>query len=174
LDSTTFDLLTRGFAAQRTRRSALGALIAGLAGIGAARGAGAQVGVELASCGNACDVDDDCNAGYRCTADNRCFARADSLTGCNKNADCPLDYEICNDNGKCINQVDCAECAINDDCPGDGRCNTEGRCIECETNNDCRDEEICRKNSCVVPECRNNDDCSRRRRCRNGRCVRRN
>lgn len=174
MDSNTFDALTRGFAARGSRRTALGALVAGVAGIGAARSASAGPGAERATCRNRCDTDRDCNAGYRC-GDRECFAIPSSRTNCVRNTDCTRNFEVCdNSNGKCVSVItDCPECDVRADCPDNARCDA-GKCVVCRDSNDCPSGEVCKRNACVTRECSSNGDCPNRRRCKGGLCVRKN
>ena len=156
MDSKKFDVLTRGFGTQRTRREAVKGFAAGLLGLGVVRGASAQVSVERATCGQSCTVSGDCNAGLRCVdtgSSNQCIAIRDSNEPCNENSDCANDYEVCNSSLGCINQSDCNICVVSADCTGD---------------------EICRNGRCgAEDECDSDNDCRRRQRCRRGQCVRR-
>ena len=154
MDRNLFDTVVRGFAPRRSRRAALKALAAAAFGLGVAREAGAQPGAELAACENRCNADSDCNAGFRCgLGSRRCFAIPDSRRRCGANIQCPNNWEICNRNDRCVNQMKCDECQRNGDCPTGQKC---------------------RNGSCEVPECTTNSDCRRREKCRRGRCVDRN
>ena len=132
MDRNAFDTLVRGFGSRQSRRSALMGLAAGLFGLGAAKGAAAQVGIAARTCGQFCRRDADCNFGLRCgAASEECFAIPSSKTRCTGNSDCPRRYETCNANERCINTLagpDCPECRRNADCPGDARCRDNGTC----------------------------------------------
>ena len=159
MDRNAFDSLVRGFGSRRSRRAAVRGLAAGLLGLGAAKGAAAQVGIQARTCGQFCEGDAQCNAGLQCGATSeRCFAIPDSRTHCNGNGDCSRTFETCKSNGRCVNTVapvDCAECRRDGDCEVAGTRCVDGRCLE--------------------PECTVDDDCRRRERCNgNGRCVDRN
>jgi hypothetical protein len=158
MDRKTFDAVTRGFGAQRSRRAALKSLAAGLFGLGAARTAAAPVGIERATCGQVCRDNVDCNAGLRCSrngGDGICVAILDSRDSCNQNIDCDRDFERCS-NGRCVNVLDCSSCRVNADCPSGEACR-DGNCDGGNGN-----------------RCNGNRDCRNNERCRNGRCVRRN
>jgi hypothetical protein len=178
MDSKTFDALTRGFGAQRSRRAALKSLAAGLFGLGIARTASAQVSVERATCGQSCENSDDCNAGLRCsrpdTNDSMCVAERDSRDSCDRNIDCDRNFEVCR-NDRCVNQSDCTRCNVDADC-NTGRVCRNGNCGDCDRDGQCPSGEICRNGRCERDrdECNSNNDCRKRERCRNGRCVRRN
>jgi hypothetical protein len=172
MDSKTFDALTRGFGAQRSRRDAAKAFIAGLFGLGIARGASAQVGAERATCGQDCNNSSDCNAGLRCSG-GICVREADSRTSCNRNINCDRVFEVCR-NGRCENQSTCDRCNSTTDCP-EGRACRNGRCGDCTRDSQCRNDEVCRNGRCERDRnrCNSNRDCGRKERCRNGRCKRR-
>lgn len=176
MDSKTFDALTRGFGARRNRRDALKSFAAGLIGLGAARGASAQVTVQRSTCGQRCDVDNDCNAGLRCSrpsgSDGICVAIADSRDTCSRNIDCSRNFELCRSR-RCANQVNCSRCNETADCPT-GRVCRNGNCGECTRDQQCPGREVCRNGRCERDrnECNNDRDCPRNKRCRRGRCVR--
>lgn len=154
MDKRSFDIIVRGFAPQQSRRAALKGLAAAAFGFAVVREAGAQPGVELADCGNRCNSDADCNAGFRCGAGSRrCFAIPDSRDRCDANIGCTNNYEVCNRNDRCVNRV---------------------KCDECERNGDCSAGQQCRDGRCKAPECTRNSDCRRREKCRRGRCIARN
>ncbi|MGH2618340.1 MAG: hypothetical protein ACRDJC_24180, partial [Thermomicrobiales bacterium] len=124
MDSNKFDALTRGFAAQRSRRDALKGLAAGLLGLGVAGEAAAQVGAERQNCGQPCDNSSDCNAGLECRnsdGDDVCVRIGDSRTSCNRNSDCTRNTELCR-NGRCENTSTCTRCGDNDNCPSGQIC----------------------------------------------------
>ena len=177
MDSKTFDVLTREFGRQRSRRDALVRLAATLFGLGLARNASAQVSAELATCGQSCTGSEDCNAGLRCSRPSGfsgiCVAIADSRVGCNRNINCNRAFEVCR-NGRCVNQTGCNRCNVAEDCPTGEACR-HGSCGECNRDRDCRGNEVCRKGRCKRRrnKCNRNRDCPRRKRCRNGRCKRR-
>lgn len=173
MDNKTFDALTRSFGTQRSRRDALKSLVAGLFGLGIARGASAQVGVERATCGQSCSDSADCNAGLRCSG-RICVRIADSRDSCRRNIDCDRDFEICR-NDRCENQSTCDRCGSTTDCPSGQACRN-GRCGDCSRDSQCRNDEVCRNGRCERDRdrCNSDRDCRRRERCRRGRCVRRN
>lgn len=179
MDSNRFDALARGIGAHRSRRDAVKSLVAGLVGLGVARGASAQITAERLTCGQSCSRDADCNSGLRCSAgsNNRiCVAILDSETRCNHNRDCDLPYERCNNNRRrCVNVNNCSRCRDNTDCPTGEICRN-GNCGECRRDRQCGRNEVCRNGRCKRNRnaCRNNKDCPKNKRCRNGRCKRRN
>jgi hypothetical protein len=177
MDSKSFDALTRGFGAQRNRREALKGLAAGLLGLGAARGAAAQVTIERANCGQSCDgSSSNCNAGLECTRTSGsggiCVRIADSRATCNRNLDCTRNFELCR-SGRCVNQVNCSRCESNENCPT-GRVCRNGNCSECTRDGQCNRNEVCRNGRCERDraQCHRNRDCPRGKRCRNNRCKR--
>jgi len=178
MDSKTFDALTRGFGAQRSRRAALKNLAAGLMGLGLARSASAQVSVERATCGQSCSTSSDCNAGLRCSRagerDAICVNVADSRNSCNRNINCDREFELCR-NGRCVNQSTCNRCNVTEDCPAGEVCRN-GNCGGCDRDGQCRSGEVCRNGRCERDRnrCDSDRDCPRKKRCRNNRCVRRN
>ena len=160
MDERRFDALTKALVAARpSRREALRRLVGGalatVFGGLALEEASAQVGIELRTCGQRCDGDDQCNAGLRCgTASEKCFARPNSKDNCSGNGECTRNYETCNNNGRCVNTV----------APSD--------CDECIKDGDCADARVCNDGRCIVPECEDNRDCGKNKRCRQGECVR--
>ncbi|MCC7022104.1 MAG: hypothetical protein IT338_04715 [Thermomicrobiales bacterium] len=172
MDSNRFDALTRNFGLRRSRRDALKAFAGGLVGIGLARGASAQVSTEAATCGQTCTRDSDCNAGLRCGSNRICVAKTSSKTSCNRNINCSNNYEICNKNGRCVNQVKCNRCETASDCANPKQGCRNGRCGECNRDRDCRSNEVCKNGRCKRGKnrCNRNSDCPRNRKCRNGRC----
>jgi Cys-rich repeat protein len=177
MDSKMFDALTRGFGAQRSRRAALKSLAAGLMGLGVAKSASAQVGIERATCGQSCSSSTDCNAGLRCSRPNNrdgiCVAIADSRDTCNRNINCERDYELCR-NDRCVNQSTCNRCHVTADCPTGEVCRN-GNCGGCDRDGQCPSGEVCRNGRCERDRdsCRSDRDCRKRERCRRNRCVRR-
>ena len=178
MDTKTFDALARGFAAQRSRRDAVKGLVAGLMGLGVARGAAAQVTAQRATCGQSCSGSEDCNAGLRCSRPNDrngiCVAITDSRSSCSRNIDCDRNHEICR-NRRCVNQLNCTRCNVAADCPSGDACRN-GNCGGCDRDGQCRSGEICRGGNCerAGDRCNSNRDCRKRERCRNKRCVRKN
>ena len=175
MDGRSFDTLARGIGVARTRRDALKGIAAGLFGLGAARGASAQVTGELARCGQKCRNSAQCNAGLRC-ASGRCARIPDSRDSCRRNTDCKLDYEVCQSQ-RCVNDVVCNNnnnrCDRDGDCPGSQVCRG-GRCESgCRTSNDCRSDETCRNGRCEKNsnDCRRDSDCRNDEVCNSGRCV---
>jgi hypothetical protein len=164
MDDRRFDALTKALVvAKPSRREALrrlagGALATVFGGL-ALEEASAQVGIAAKTCGQFCEIHDDCNAGLRCgAATDRCFAIPDSRERCDGNGECELRYETCSRNGRCVNSLapgDCPECRRSGDCEGADRICDNGRCIE--------------------RECTEHADCGNpeRWRCRDGRCRRR-
>jgi hypothetical protein len=163
MDQRRFDELTKALvAAKPSRRDALrrlagGALATVFGGVVIEKAA-AQAGIELKTCGQVCTVDTQCNAGLRCgTASEECFAIPDSRDPCDNNGDCDLNYETCNNNGKCVNTV------------------APSGCDECDRNGDCEGTDmICSNGKCIERECTDNSDCGRNKKCKNGKCVKRN
>jgi hypothetical protein len=170
MDERRFDALTKALvAAKPSRREALrrlaGGALATVFGSLALKGTSAQgIGIQRRACGQRCDTNAECNAGLQCgAASEECFAIPSSKDNCSGNGDCDLDYETCNNNGRCVNTVapkDCIECNKNGDCevpvdPSDPRT-------------------VCKDHVCIERECSNNDDCSKQKRCRDGVCVRKN
>jgi hypothetical protein len=177
MDSKRFDALTRGIGATRNRRDAMTSLVAGLLGLGLAKGTSAQVSAERATCGQSCSSNSDCNAGLRCSTSGGssiCVNIADSRTSCNRNSNCDLNYELCR-NGRCVNQSTCSRCNVPADCPAGEGCR-RGNCTGCDRDSQCRSGEVCRNARCerAGKRCNSNRDCRKRERCRNNRCVSRN
>jgi len=184
MDGTRFDTLARSFGGGRTRRDALKGLAATLLGLGVARDASAQVGGELATCGQSCRNSDDCNAGLRCNREGggrgRCTARRSTDATCNRNADCRVDYEVCV-NRRCVNQVECGvdRCNRDSDCLDDEVCR-DNRCKvrrdrdRCDRDAECRNDEVCRNGRCEVrgDRCNRDRDCRSGEECVNNRCER--
>ncbi|HEU5432154.1 MAG TPA: hypothetical protein VFU81_10850 [Thermomicrobiales bacterium] len=177
MDGNTFDGLTRALGMRRSRRDALKSIAAGLVGLGAAKGASAQITPALATCGQRCTASTDCNAGLRCSRPSGsaglCVAIADSRTGCTRNLDCGRDFEVCR-NRRCVNQSSCDRCNLDADCPTGKICRNT-TCRECTRDRQCPRRRVCRNGRCERnrDECNRNRDCGRNQRCRNGRCVRR-
>ncbi len=132
MDDRRFDDLIKRAGSARSRRTILGGLLAAAVGGGAAaRGAVAQVGTEALTCREFCESDRDCNFGLRCgQASEQCFAIPSSRSRCNADGDCPRRNEVCGDNNRCVNEVECIECRRDGDCPGtNSRCR-DRRCVE--------------------------------------------
>jgi hypothetical protein len=172
MESNRFDALTRRFAVQRSRRSALQGLAGGLLGVGTAKRTVAQVSSERATCNQGCLDSSDCNAGLRCSNDH-CIAILDTRQQCLVSRDCTRDFEICVTN-RCVNQVNCRECNEDSDCPSGSRCK-DLICTEtdsCNRDQDCGADELCCRGRCRVSDqhCRENADCRRGERCRRRCC----
>jgi hypothetical protein len=133
MDDRRFDDLIKRAGTARSRRTIIGALVAGTLGGGAAaRGAAAQkLGAEALTCRQFCREDRDCNFGLRCgRASEECFAIPSSRNRCNGNSDCPRRNEVCGENNRCTNETECIECRRDGDCAGsDSRCR-DRRCVE--------------------------------------------
>ena len=177
MDSTTFDALTRRFGAQRNRRDAVKAFVAGLVSLGFAQGAAAQVSPERSNCGQPCEGNNNnCNAGLICSgsgSDSICVRKPDTRNTCDRNINCSDNFELCR-NGRCINQSNCGRCRVTEDCPSGEVCRN-GNCGECRRDRQCPARQICRNGRCKRGggrSCDRNSDCPRRKKCRRGRCVR--